>query len=53
MNALLSQASDKDQKTFYMIADIMTNATKQWQLKTTAQIAAVIPLGKPAEETEH
>jgi hypothetical protein len=53
MNALLSQASGKDEKTFYMIADIMTNAVKEWQLKATAQIAAVIPLGKPAKETEH
>jgi hypothetical protein len=53
MNALLSQASDRDKKTFTMICDIMTNASAQWQLKATAQIAAVISLGKPPNETEH
>lgn len=53
MHALLSQASERDQRTFTMIADIMTKASAEWKLKATAQIAMVIPLDKPTSETEH
>jgi hypothetical protein len=53
INALLQQASGRDEKTFIMICEIMTHATAEWRLKATAQIAAVIPLDRTHNKTEH
>lgn len=53
MNALLSQAAGGDEKTFIMIADVMTKAVAEWRLKVTARIALALPLGGDPDESEH